>query len=107
MVLYLMSISCNKKNENIKQSQLDEILYHLKQCGVHIHYAVHEKHGYYNQLHTHAMVTYNGKFKDHTKYGNKEFDGYDFKVHWTPVTDTLGCIHYLEKTDNHIVSTIA
>ncbi len=107
MVYYLVSILCNKKNEIIKQKQLDDILYHLKQCGVHIDYAIHEQHGYYKQLHTHAVCRYEKKYKSLTTYGNVDFDGYDFKIHWTPIHDLGGCIKYIEKTPKHIVATIS
>ncbi len=103
----MVAIYCRKKNVKVKQAQLDIVLYHLKQCGVHIDYAVHERHGHYNQLHTHCMVRYNKKYKSLTSYGNIEYDGYDFKIHWTPLFNHYGCMMYLEKTFGHIVADIS
>ena len=99
----MLSIYKRQKNLKTTLKELKEVIYHLDECGVHIDYAVAEQHGHYNKLHCHAMVRYKGRYSSHTKYGNIEFDGYDFKIHWTPIKDYVGCMRYLEKSNNHIV----
>lgn len=99
----MVSIYKRQKNLKTTQRELEDVITHLKTCGVHVDYAVHEKHGRYNRLHTHAIVRFTGRYKTITSYGNREYEGFDFKIHWKPIHDVCGCMGYLEKTFNHVI----
>lgn len=90
----MVSIHKQNKKEKVKLSQLNDIIIYLTSNGVHFDYIVAEQHGYYNQLHCHCMVRYKGRYLPLSKY---KLGTSWYRIHWTPIKDHRGCMHYLEK----------
>lgn len=97
----MVSIHKCKRNVETTLEQLEAYLEYLEQNGVILYYVIHENHGHYNQLHTHAIGKYTGRYK---KLSKIKRDGQWYAAHWRQIDDIGGAVGYLEKTPNHLVS---
>ncbi len=106
-IRYMVTISCQQKNDYISQVQLDDILTWLEQ-GIQsftvIHH-VYETSGAYHQLHCHALVKVDKS--NSLSFIKKRFNQYStdsnsYRIQWSPVYDYYGACAYLLKDQRYI-----
>ncbi len=98
---YLLTITCQQKKAHITKYELDIIIEWLIQCGVKIETQVYEKHGLYSQLHVHAIVEYEGRYSNLTKWGDEKLYN-SFRIHWKRIRNNYKTvISYLHKQDEN------
>jgi len=99
MVLYLITLICSRRNVYVSYGSLSCILNTLLEFGVYFYRTSFENHGYYKQLHVHALVHYIGRFSHLNKF---LLPSGIYRVNWkkiTPGTVPNVC-QYLSKQDS-------
>ncbi len=104
MILYLLTISCQQKNQFVSKEDLDEVINWLKLSEESLHVWKHsyERTGRYTQLHFHAIVSVRSGFywKPYIQYGDRDYMHLTFRVQWKRCGHFPGAVKYIYK-DTH------
>ncbi len=103
--LYMLTISCQQKNDYIDKSMLDEVILYLKLhiSSFHIIHSVYENSGKYKQLHWHALVRVIGSFrwKRYNSFGHQNITKNTYRIHWKFSHNPASAIQYMKKDLKH------
>ncbi len=104
MILYLLTVSCQQKQNYISESNLRDVLLWLKMSiqSFKVYNYSYERSGYYHQLHFHGIIAVSNRFrwKPYTQYGDVEHCENTFRIQWSRIHDYEGAVSYVYK-DTH------
>ncbi len=101
MILYLLTVSCQQKQNFISKSDLRDVILWLKMSiqSFKVYNYSYERSGYYNQLHFHGIISASRyhRWKPYTQYGDFEYCVNTFRIQWSRIHDYDGAVSYVYK----------
>lgn len=96
-ICYMITISCQQKATYVPQDELDDICRWLHANGTQFEATIYETGGKYKQLHVHAIVHYEGRWKHLTQFGDLQHTQRTYRIHWKVIGNKTGALVYIHK----------